>query len=280
MKKIILKLILLVSVGIVGFVSLFTFSSAYASTLSDVEIKEEYMLNDKLIIPTATLTVNGKVETASHIIIFPSGKTYDLSDVTLNELGKYKIEYSAYFNSRKYSKVVEFDVINARYGFDYSETATATRHSAYQLKEFDGSTSLLDGLLVELPKDAVFKYNKIIDLSEMNKKDKLITFPILPDVIGKEDFQHLYFRLTDINDPSNYVTISFHDIQKGELVYGVVTEENKSVWKERSYEMHSSYVKTGASFQSMVGKLSSKSEKIHENDDFGHMTPTRSEERR
>ena len=221
MKKIILKLIILACVGIVGFVSLFTFPSAYASTLSDVEIKEEYMLNDKLSIPTATLTVNEKVETADYIIIFPSGKTYDLSEITLNELGKYKIEYSAYFNNRKYSNIVEFNVINTRY--DSTGTATATRYSAYQLMEFDGSTSLLDGLLVELPKDTVFKYNKIIDLSEMDKKDKLITFSILPDVIGKEDFQHLYFRLTDINDPSNYVTISFHDIQKGELVYGVVT---------------------------------------------------------
>jgi hypothetical protein len=274
MRKIILKLFLLVFVGIIVCITLLTLPSANASTLSDVDIKEEYMLNSSLSIPTATLTVNGKTETASHIINFPSGKAYDKSDVILNELGKYEIEYSAYFNNRKYSNSIEFRVINSLYSFDYSDTATAKRYNDYQLTEFDGSTSSLDGLLVELPKDAVFKYNKIIDLTEMGKKDELITFSILPDVIGTEDFQHLFFRLTDINDPSNYLTISFHDMNKGELVYGNVTPENAAEWDLRSYEFHSSYVKAGAAFQSMVGKLSSTSDLIHENNDYGHMTPT------
>ena len=89
MRKIILKLFLLVFVGIIGCFVLLTLPRAYASTLSEVDIKEEYMLNYSLSIPTATLTVNGKAETASHIITFPSGKVYDKSDVVLNELGMY-----------------------------------------------------------------------------------------------------------------------------------------------------------------------------------------------
>ena len=274
MKKLILKLVLIISIAFIGCVCLITLPNAYASTLSSVEINNEYMLNDTLSIPQATLTVNGKTEKANHVIIFPSGKAYDKSDVILNELGKYEIEYSAYFNNRKYSNTVEFRVINSLYSFDYSDTATATRYSDYQLTEYDGTTSLLDGLLVELPKDAVFKYNKIIDLTEMSKKDQLITFSILPELLGTEDFQHLFFRLTDINDPSNYVTISFHDMNKGELVYGNVTPENQGEWKLRAYELSSSYVKTGAAFQSMVGKEGARVDKIHENNDYGHKTPT------
>ena len=274
MKKIFLTLVLLITLGFIGCVSFFALPSAHAVTLSEVELKTEYMLNDELTIPTATLTVDGKTETADHIIIYPSGKAYDKSDVVLDELGKYEIEYSAYFNHRKYSKTLEFNVINSLYSFDYSDTATAKRYSDYQLTEFDGTVSSLDGLLVELPKDAVFKYNKIIDLTNMGKDDELVTFSILPEVLGMEDFQHLFFRLSDINDPSNYVTISFHDVQRSELTYGVVNDESVDVWPVYSYTLHSSYAKAGASFQSMVGKLGSYSEKIHENDDWGHMTPT------
>lgn len=274
MKKNILKLVLLVFVALIGCVILFTLPNAHASTLSDVNLENEYMLNDSLTIPTASITVNGKTEEADHVIIFPSGKAYDKKDVVLSELGKYEIEYSAYFNNRKYSNSVEFRVINSLYSFDYSDAATATWYDNYQLKEFNGSTSSLEGLLVDLPKDAVFKYNKLIDLTDMGKKDQLITFSLLPTELGTEDFQYLYFRLTDINDPSNYITISFHDMNKGELTYGVVTPENQDVWNLRSYEFHSSYVKVGASFQSMLGQLNATSGKVHENDEYGHMTPT------
>ena len=274
MKKIILKIILLVSIATIGLVTLLTLPSAHAATLSDIDIKEEYMLNDTLSIPKATLTVDGKTEDAKHVIIFPSGKAYSKNDVILEELGKYQIEYSAYIDERKYSTTIEFQVINMLYSFDYSDTAVATRYSDYQLKEYDGTTSSLDGLLVELPTNAVFKYNKIIDLSEMTSKDKLITFSILPNVIGTADISYLYFRLTDINDPSNYVTISFHDMHKSGLKYGDVNGDNASVWTTYAYEFHSSYVKAGAAFQSMVGKEGANIDKIHENNDYGHMTPT------
>ena len=101
MKKNILKLVLLIFVALIVSVMVFTLPNAHASTLSDVNIKNEYMLNDSLTIPTASITVNGKTEEADHVVIFPSGKAYDKKDVVLSELGKYEIEYSAYFNNRK-----------------------------------------------------------------------------------------------------------------------------------------------------------------------------------
>jgi hypothetical protein len=275
MRKIVFKLVLIVSIITIGCVCFFSIPNAYAATLSEVDILNEYMINSDLSIPKATLTVNDKTENASHVIVYPSGKAYDKSDVVLDELGKYTIEYSAYFNNRKYSNTVEFRVINSLYSFDYSDTAKATRYTDYQLNEYDGTVSTLDGLLVELPKDSVFKYNKIIDLSDMNEKDNLITFSILPDVIGTEDFQHLYFRLTDINDSSNYVTISFHDVQKNELIYGDVNKDNASIWDVYSYTFTRSYVKAGASFQAMIGmEITKEEDKIHINNEYGHNTPT------
>jgi hypothetical protein len=266
---------MLFSIITLGFVCLFSIPNAYAATLSEVSLENEYMINSELSIPKATLTLNDVTQDASHVIVYPSGKASAKSDVVLDELGKYTIEYSAYFNNRKYSNTVEFRVINSLYSFDYSDTAKATRYTDYQLTEYDGSVSTLDGLLVEMPKDSIFRYNKIIDLTDMTEKSSLITFSILPDVIGTEDFQHLYFRLTDINDSSNYITISFHDVQKNELTYGNVNKDNVDIWNVYSYTFTRAYVKAGASFQAMVGmEITRDEDKIHINNEYGHNTPT------
>ena len=78
MKKIILKIILLVSIATIGLVTLLTLPSAHAATLSDIDIKEEYMLNDTLSIPKAIVSFLDVTFSSSLIYILSSSRAFDL----------------------------------------------------------------------------------------------------------------------------------------------------------------------------------------------------------
>ncbi|MBQ8685738.1 MAG: hypothetical protein IJ514_06185 [Clostridia bacterium] len=238
-------------------------SSSGELTLSQVAINEEYAINTKFAVPAATLTLGGETKDATTVLYLPDGSGYTYRETTLSQVGEYTIEYSAYFNGKKYAENVSFDVYNTTYSVD-SLTASATYYENYEFEEFDGTKSSLKGVLVELPSGSEFRFNKPIDFSNKTKNDPFIEFAVLPNVMGLADAQYLYFKLTDAHDSTNYVLISYHDMQypnsgipdKG-AVYGekipIYYRDDGVTTYNYTYGLTDSYVKAGAAMQSQSG---------------------------
>lgn len=225
---------------------------AQDATLSGVNFEEEYAKGTMLTIPEGKLTVNGSEMTAQAEVVFPDGGRYALSTINLSQVGIYKVNYSCRVGGKKYTETVDFSVYNSLYQVNNSILAKAEYDSEYEVyEEFDGSTSKLNGIFVDLPSGAEFQFNEIIDLSKMNKLDSIVDFIVLPTEQGKHDAETLYFQLTDIYNPDNYVRVSYQKRSANTL-----------------YGLQSAYVKAGAAFQPFVG-YEAGLDKIHTNTIYG-----------
>lgn len=220
-------------------------------TLGEVSINEEYLIGTSFTVPEVSFTVNGNECTTDSVIVFPDGGQYNSSTVTLSQVGNYRIDYSCYVNETRYTESVDFYVYNSLYQVNNSILASAEYYENYAMAEYDGTTTKVSGLLVDLPSGSNFQFNEVIDLSKSTKLDNFVEFLIVPTKKNNADFEMLYFQLTDIHNADNYVRIVYR--KRGpNSIYGLVD----------------SYVKAGSAFQPMVGYEEAKNI-IHINDNYG-----------
>ena len=232
----------------------------------------EYKKGDKFSVPTATITYGDETKEATAVVVYPDGTKYNLKDCNLSQTGLYVIEYSAFFDGIKYTETVDFKVSQPLYQVNNNLLGSATYYENYEILEYDGSKSELSGLLVDLPSGGEFCFNEVIDFSNKTKMDAFVQFLMLPNEVGKNDISYLYFKLTDIHDPENFVLISYHDSDNPAVEYGVnvmapsLADYNYGELVNYSYVFTRSFVKAGASFQPKVGIEGSI---IHKDDEWG-----------
>ncbi len=146
-------------------------------TSSDVEslIKDEYSLGQEVSFPSSVeIEYKGKNYTATDgLILYPSGLCCELGNHTLSEAGVYSIKY--FFEAEDGTKVtaaMEIEIVSSYYNL-------ATETDGSSIYYFEGGTN--DGyagaynqdigaLVVELKDGNSFKFNKPINLSNINNK--------------------------------------------------------------------------------------------------------------
>lgn len=249
-NRILLSMAMLVVLGAAAF-TVVRLTAAEAPKLSEVSIKSAYPADTVLTIPGATFALKDETQEAYAILHMPDGSAYHEDEVVLSQTGKYTLEYSAYFSGRRYSESFDFQVYTQTYTVKNTKTGSAEYYDDYALTEYDGSQSSLSGLLVELPAGAVFSFNKIIDFTDKTAQDEFIKFAILPQETGFIDASYLYFVLTDAHDSTNYITISFHDMEYNVAQYGQA--DNYDNMRKYWYSFMTSYVKAGSNFQQLTG---------------------------
>lgn len=262
MKQLNKKKIVLIS-AITAFLALvlmttFSILAAETPTLSEVAIDKAYPLNTMLEIPKANFTLKDEQKDAQTIIHMPDGSAFNYDRLELSQTGQYTLEYSAYFNGRRHSKSFTFEVYTQTYTIKNSNAGSATYYNDYKFKEFDGSESLLSGILVDLPAGGEFVFNKIIDFSDKAAQDAFVKFAILPQDIGTIDASYLYFVLTDAHDSNNYITVSFHDMEYSAVRYG--QKDNYDNLKKYWYSFTTSYAKAGSNLQTLAGLNAGKAD--------------------
>lgn len=249
-NRVLLCMAVLVVLGAVAFTAVHLIA-AEAPKLSEVSIKSAYPVDTVLTIPEAVFTLKDETKEAYVILHMPDESAFHDDEVTLSQTGKYTLEYSGYFNGRRYAENFEFQVYTQTYTVRNAKTGSAEYYENYALTEYDGSQSSLSGLLVELPAGAVFSFNKIIDFSDKTAQDDFIKFAILPQETGFIDASYLYFVLTDAHDSTNYITLSFHDMEYNVVQYG--QSDNYDNMRKYWYSFMTSYAKAGSNFQQLTG---------------------------
>ena len=249
-KKMILISGVLAVFGLIIFSTISIFAAGKPK-LSQVSIKGAYPVETTLEIPKAVFTLKDEEKEAHTILHMPDGRAEHLDKAVLSQTGEYILEYSAYFNGRRYSEKYSFDVYTQIFTIQNTKQGSAAYHTDYAFTEYDGSISSLTGLFVELPTGAEFRFNKVIDFSDKSAQDEFIKFTILPNEIGTVDARYMYLVLTDAHDSNNYVTMSFHDMEYDVAQYG--KKDNYENMKKYWYSFVTSYVKAGSNYQTLTG---------------------------
>ena len=168
----------------------------------NTDIAREFVLGSVYRFGAAEFCLGAARAQVSATVVFPSGREAD-GEVTLDEVGKYKVIYRATLNGTEYT---------------HSETVTVKKSHA---DDFDSAAEFthmrgnneFTGVRLSLSNNQTVTYNKTIDLSDFtfdsstNRGKTLLELNFDPQNIGSTDIDSFYVMLTDAHDPTNYVSI-------------------------------------------------------------------------
>lgn len=130
--------------------------------------------------------------------------------ILLQEAGKYTINYTATASDgRLLSASQYFIVVKPLY--------EATGKFSAQYSENPKGYGAAPGILTDLMAGDSFIYNEVINLSNSTKDDVFLKFYSAPKEIYSYDASHVVIKLTDVHDPSNYVTLRLKRVQMGSV---------------------------------------------------------------
>lgn len=219
-----------------------------------VGFEAEYEVGSSVVIPDARLVYDGKSLSTEKKVICPNGAIVDEDVVEVAYQGDYTVEYSAVTESG--------ETLKKTYAFDgyYSLYGVSRKNSSayYGASTKYGGIEGRDGLVVSLASGDTFEWKEVIDLREKTSSDHLVELYVTPNTLGTADAKNLCIVLTDIYDPTNYVTVTAKK----------VTAVNVgAAWAEQN-----TYVTAGASGQLQMGLLkddTNKNSVVYEGEVYG-----------
>ena len=214
-----------------------------------------YVLNTSYDLPKRSYTLDGETKEAKTVLVSPTEIAYDGERVVLNETGTWTLEFSVSFDGKYYVFTEEFNV--NRYTYEVSSGSVSTGRS----NMFPGSG---EGLLIQLDRNAEFRYNEVIDLNGKTLKDNIIEFGLMPSSIGVAEVSEVRIKLTDIYDANNHIMIIAHNpnneaantyIGRGTLA---ATFTGQDVWlgHQQMYNDGSHYIQSNSLYYGSYTKLS------------------------
>lgn len=159
-------------------------------------------LGERYSIPSAKIYLDSVCVDAESKIITPSGACYLNHQILLTEKGLYEIVYSGKIGGAEYAFSKFFTVIDT-----YNSLFTLSENSSASLSK-SGVSSEVKGVKITTRNNGVATYNNVIDLNRLSRNDLLVELMADTSEIGTADFTDFVITLTDIYDPSNYLTIS------------------------------------------------------------------------
>ena len=113
-KKINAKIIALVCAVALLLTSVIAFPSIFSAeasvTFGELNLSQEYAYGSQFIVPTQSVTVNGKEESTVSVLEYPDGTATRKTVVNLDMDGKYKLRYSTAVDGKVYNKEYTFTV--------------------------------------------------------------------------------------------------------------------------------------------------------------------------
>lgn len=230
-----LFLLLLASAGIVKVVSL---AADGGNIKLSADIAEEYARNATFVIPEGELQTNAGNKQLDSKLIFPSGDIFSGKTAYLSEVGEYQLLYS---DENGYSKNYTFEVVNKMSGlFSYGSGISAKNDASIPeyMPNFDGEIKKGVEFTMEVGGTNYITYNKVLDLNKCNfskfaaqdNSTSFVEFLFTPEEQGTKEINCFQVILTDIYDPTNYLTIEMlaGDIQSiyPEVFYAKASPKN------------------------------------------------------
>ncbi len=171
---------------------------------SDFAVGEYYVTGDCLQIPTVTYFDGARNTEATAVLTLPSGKTVNSGEVVFEEVGEYTLYYtadSAAASSKKKHFMVTYE------SSDLFEVNYGTLKSDYSSINND-----LFGVQASLTAAGSITYKNVIDFTGKTQDDTFLELIATPSKYYNVDFTQFLIRLTDTEDPNNWVEIKAFDM--------------------------------------------------------------------
>lgn len=185
--------ILLALLSIAMVCSLFVVGISAESGWLPENVDEQYDLGSVFIVPTRSIHVDGQTVQASAVVHLPDGTVTSRDVITLSEVGRYTVVYTATVNGKVYTDEVSFQVVQ--------EFCTLTSGESTAVYEKYPHLQAVSGLRVSLKYGDKLTLNEPIDMSAL-ENNLLIQSFVIPENPGAFDFEKLCFQFTDSQDPS------------------------------------------------------------------------------
>lgn len=213
-------IVLIVIAMAVAMVCLPVGNDAAAALNVDEPVATQYTVGDVFTVPSGTITVDGETYETTHVVRFPGGRTSVAGVVTLDEAGIYTLEYIAGVNGKTVVESLAFtakekllEVTSGRnasvrfgvYGDSDTDYVEGDRSKGLRYPDAEGFA----GIRLGLTENAVFSYNKAVNISDLEADDVLFDFIALPAEKGTADLYELQVAFTDAYDPSNQMVVKY-----------------------------------------------------------------------
>jgi len=186
----------------IGFSSNVSFSAALAGeTIPD--LNSTYDLYDTVRIPTHTFNTSKGSATVKGVVILPDGTSFNSDSLSINQIGKYEVRYSATIKGEECYYSTSFLVKKPL--FEYTNPTNSS--VSYSTPIFAKSYTDAKGAYVTLAKGDTLTINQLIDVSSTTKLDKIINLFATPYTQGVFDFSRIDFVLRDSENPNTYLTV-------------------------------------------------------------------------
>lgn len=237
--------------GLLAMVCVSTGIGAVASRPSRAETVQadnynvNYYYGDEISLTGKQVTYQGKQYDADVLLIAPNGNAYAGDSYVFSQAGAYTVEYRFKVNGKTVLTTETFTVLQNL--FDLSTSRSSAEYTTYtdEIKDEDITlaSKTSEGLLVNLASGDEFVYNKIINLSDNTKLDKLLGLFVIPQNKGTADLYKIDVTFTDVYDENNAVTVTFKTGEKG----------TNNLISEKHYYEYKAYMSAAASGQLTTG---------------------------
>ena len=185
----------------------FVFAFTLKVKAEDEELQASYALNETLVLPKGKISYNDKEYEATDVsLVYPSGLVKAGDTHLLNESGVYTVRYEATADGKTLREEKEFQV-------DFQKFSVNTVNSSFEYGAHEYAPAK-EGLVVSLANQDVLTLNQIIDVSTLTKNDNIISLFYTPENPGTADANKVRIILTDVYDPTNYVTIEMRSLSQ------------------------------------------------------------------
>lgn len=227
---------------------------AETSLQKEVTFQQEYAVGTSVAVPTTQIVYDGEALETSKKIICPDGTILTGDTVEIVHQGDYTVEYSAITEKGEtVSKAFAFEGYYPLYSVSKKNSS-----AYYGASTKYGGIEGRDGVVVSLASGDSFEWGEVIDLSNNTASEHILELYVTPNTLGTADAKNLCFVLTDIYDPTNYVTI---------MAKKVTAVNVGAAWAEQQ-----TYVTAGASGQLQMGLRKDDADKdyvIYEGERYG-----------
>lgn len=174
--------------------------SAQTEVKFSSEINSEYCLGESVIVPNASVTIDGKAVDLEHVLEYPDGRKSNAVVSVLNVVGDYSIKY--YLNDVKYSEKT-FSVVRGTKETLFTNIVGASFESNVDVGDwadfnFNGVNVTSKGSYSK------FRYNGVIDL---NKPDFIPLIDLFVNSEAGQQMDSIEITLTDVIEKENYIAI-------------------------------------------------------------------------
>lgn len=202
LRKLALTVILALALVVTGFsLALPGSQDAYAEPVwSDAEIADVYASGTPFTVPSREVQIDASTTVnATAVIVLPDGSVTTQPSLTLKMPGEYTVRYTAVSGTKSYVDEEKFIV---RYNLvNYNDAESSY---SYGVNEHAPNEQ---GLKVSIVGGDVMTFSPVVDLNNLTLNDVLVEFFVAPTSPGTLEFDQLFFKFEDIEDPDSYFRV-------------------------------------------------------------------------